>query len=237
MKNTKNSSKLKTLILAGILGTAMASQGAVVIDDTAGARLYSLGQTGSGNGQSSTASLNIGTKSNNGGWDVHAGFSFQMTGASAGSQLLSADFSVSATGGQGQSAYNIDLYANRVSSSAAFNNSDFEVFDSLIMEDFWVVNDGLGNFSLDGIGQANLHSYLQDNWVEDDYVFFTLKLDTAPSFASGDGAVDANTIFGSASDNDAQLTLTTAAPEPSTLGLLGIGGAILMASRRRKARA
>ena len=228
--------KIPHIILAGLFGISTAHAATVIaIDDTAGKRLYSLGQTGSGT-HSADAALNVGTKSNNGGWDLHAGFVFQMSGLSTlDLQNLAyfADFSVSATGGQGQSAYNIDLYANRVSSSATFQNNDFENFDSLIMEDFWVVNDGLGNFSLDATGQANLLSYLQNNWVENDYVFFTLKLDTAPSFSTGDGAVDANTIFGSAGNNDALLIITV--PEPSSTALLGLGGLALMLRRKRSA--
>jgi len=222
--------KIPHLILAGLFGISTAHAATVIaIDDTGGARLYDTSQSGSGNSLNTIAAINIGTKSNNAGWDMHGGFVFQMTGAANG-YLEAADFSVSATGGQGQSAYNIDLYANRVSSSATFQNNDFENFDTLIMEDFWVVNDGLGNFSLDATGQANLLSYLQTNWVEDDYVFFTLKLDTAPSFIAGEDA-DANTIFGSAPDNDSLLIITV--PEPSSTALLGLGISSMLLRRRR----
>ena len=222
--------KIPHLILAGLFGVSTAHAATILnIDDTLGARLFDASQSGSGGTPNTVQALNVGTKSNGGGWDMHAGFVFQMTGAPSG-YLLGADFSVSATGGQGQSAYNIDLYANRVSSSATFQANDFEDFDSLIMEDFWVVNDGLGNYSLDATGQANLLSYLQTNWVEDDYVFFTLKLDTAPNFIAGEDA-SANTIFGSATDNDSLLIITV--PEPSSTALLGLGGLAFAVRRRR----
>ena len=228
--------KTKTthLILACLFGVSTAHAATIIsIDDTSGARLYDQQQDGSGSNVNLSAALNVGTKSNSNGFDMHAGFVFQMTGLSIGdlqNNAYLADFSVSATGGQGQSTYNIDLYANRVSSSSTFNVNDFQNFDSLIMEDFWVVNDGFGNFSLDATGQANLLSYLQTNWVEDDYVFFTLKLDTAPSFIAGEDA-DANTIFGSAPDNDSLLIITV--PEPSSTALLGLGGLALMLRRKR----
>jgi hypothetical protein len=226
----KTKNKIPHLILAGLFGVSTAHAATIIsIDDTSGARLYDQQQDGSGSNVNLFQALNVGTKSNGAGYDMHAGFVFQMTGAADG-YLEAADFSVSATGGQGQSIYNIDLYANRVSSSSTFNVSDYQVFDSLIMEDFWVVNDGLGNFSLDATGQSNLLSYLQTNWVEDDYVFFTLKLDTAPSFIAGADA-NQNTIFGFPGDNDSLLTV--AVPEPSSTALLGLGGLALMLRRKR----
>ena len=223
--------KTRTLTVLLTIFTALTAHAATIIsiDDTSGARLYDQQQNGSGSNVNLAQALNVGTKNNSAGYDMHAGFVFQMTGAANG-YLEAADFSVSATGGQGQSIYNIDLYANRVSSSSTFQLNDFENFDSLIMEDFWVVNDGLGNFSLDALGQANLLSYLQNNWVEDDYVFFTLKLDTAPNFIAG-ADLNQNTIFGSAPDNDSLLIITV--PEPSSTALLGLGGLALMLRRKR----
>jgi hypothetical protein len=226
----KTKNKIPHLILAGLFGVSTAHAATIIsIDDTSGARLYDAQQDGSGSHVNLSAALNVGTKNNSNGFDMHAGFVFQMTGAANG-YLEAADFSVSATGGQGQSAYNIDLYVNRTSSSSTFNTSDYQVFDQLIMEDFWVVDDGFGNFSLDATGQANLLSYLQTNWVEDDYVFFTLKLDTAPSFIAGEDA-NANTIFGDTTNNDSLLTITV--PEPSSTALLGLGGLALMLRRKR----
>ena len=227
--------KIPHLILAGLFGISTAHSATVIaINDSGGARIYDVAQAGSGTTivqSPSESALNVGTKSNGAGWDMHAGFVFQMSGAANG-YIEAADFSVSATGGQGQSAYNIDLYVNRTSSSSTFNTSDYQVFDQLIMEDFWVVNDGLGNFSLDATGQANLLSWLQSNWVEDDYVFFTLKadVDTAPSFIMGED-LNANTIFGSVLNNDSLLTITV--PEPSSTALLGLGGLALALRRRR----
>ena len=168
--------KTTSLIIAGILGTALAAQADIIIPDTAGKRLVSFGQTGSGT-SSADNGLNVGTKSNNAGWDLSAGFVFQMAGASAGGDLLSADFSVTTTGSQGVSLnYNVDVWVNRVSSSPAFELADFQN-GTKIMDDFVTVNTSGINYSLDVTGQANLLSYLQTNWSENDYVFITLKMD------------------------------------------------------------
>ena len=91
--------KIPHLILAGLFGISTAHAATVIaIDDTGGARLYDTSQSGSGNSLNTIAAINIGTKSNNAGWDMHGGFVFQMTGAANG-YLEAADFSVSATGG------------------------------------------------------------------------------------------------------------------------------------------
>jgi len=220
-----------------LLGTALASQAAVIIEDANYSRIYNTDQAGSGTSLQ-LHTLYVGTKANGAGLDGHAGIAFQMTGATAAS-LLSADFSISYTGGQGTPIYNVDVYANRVSSSSAFLISDFENGTKL-MDDFVTTSDigSFGNYSLDAGGQANLLSYLQSNWVENDYVFITLKANTDPGFIMGEDA-NANYNFGgattySAGALDAQLTLTVATPEPSTLGLMMMGAALLY-SRRRNA--
>jgi len=67
------------------------------------------------------------------------------------------------------------VYVNRVAANSTFLNSDFEI-GTKIMDDFVLStddNNGVANYSLDADGQANLFSYLQNNWAEGDYVFCT----------------------------------------------------------------
>jgi hypothetical protein len=228
--------KIPHLILAGLFGVSTAHATTIVMDDANFSRLFNTDQAGSG-GSISTHTLVVGTKSNGSGQDHHAGIAFQMTVASAADLLVAdfANFSISRTGGQGTPIYNVDVYANRVSSASTFLVSDFENGTKL-MDDFLTPSDGVGNYSLDATGQANLLSYLQNNWVEDDYVFITLKADTDPNFIMGEDA-NANYNFGgavgawSAGALDAQLIVTV--PEPSSTALLGLGGLALMLRRKR----
>jgi hypothetical protein len=227
---------LPLLILAIILFAAQsASADLIIIEDAAYNRLYSSAQNGVGTNKTVHA-LNVGTKSNQNGFDMHAGLVFQMTGASA-TDLLTADFSISVTGGQGTPPiYNVDVYANRVASTADFLVSDFEVGTKL-MDDFVTTADGTtaGNYSLDSTGQANLLNYFKNNWVENDYVFLTLKSDQA-DFIMGEDA-NANYIFGGntsgdATATDARLTLTSV-PEPTSTALFGLGLSVLLRRRRQ----
>lgn len=234
--------KLKTLILTGLLGAGIAAQATastITMGDANFARLFNTDQNGAGTAQA-THVLNVGTKANSAGWDLHAGIAFQMTGPSA-AELLTADFSVSYTGGQGTPIYNVDVYANRVASTSAFLISDFENGTKL-MDDFVTTSDvgNFGNYSLDSTGQANLLTYLQSNWVAGEYLFITLKADTDPTFIMGEDA-NANYIFGGTTPlwtpeaTDALLTVT-AIPEPSTLALAALGFLGLCTTRRRRRR-
>lgn len=225
---------LLLLILAIFLFAAQsASADLIIIEDAAFSRLYSTAQNGVGN-RMAVHALNVGTKSNQDGWDMHAGLVFQMTGASA-ADLLTADFSISVTGGQGTPVYNVDVYANRVASTADFLLSDFESGTKLI-DDFVTTADGTtaGNYSLDSTGQANLLNYFKNNWVENDYVFLTLKSDQA-DFIMGEDA-NANYIFGGGPNGeatDARLTLTSV-PEPTSTALFGLGFGLSFLLRRRR---
>lgn len=230
MKNLRKS------IIAGSLCIATSSLQAstVTLEDVGFSRLYNTDQAGSGDFMT-THFLNVGTKANSNGWDMHTGLVFQMTGASA-SDLLTADFSISLVGFQGTPIYNVDVYANRVSTTANFQLSDFEAGTKL-MDDFVTTSDTTGSYSLDTTGKANLLSYLQNNWVEDDYLFISLKANTdASGFIMGEDE-NANYNFGggtswSAGAVDAQLSVT-AVPEPATTSLLGLGAIGVLCTRRR----
>ena len=211
-----------------------------IITDASFRRLYNSDQLGAGEFELLQA-LNVGTKANAKGWDLHAGYAFQMTRGGAES-LLAADFSVSLTALKGTPLYHVDVYVNRVAPTADFLVSDFEKGTKL-MDDFVTTKSAVvaTHYSLDSAGQANLLTYLQNNWVPGEYVFITLKANTDDAlptpFVMGQDA-DANYIFGggpafSAEATDAQLTITRAVPEPSSLALLDIGEALQVAGRRR----
>ena len=231
----KTKTKIPHLILAGLFSATIASQGATIlsIGDALGSRLIDTAQNGSGNSLSAH-SLNVGTKANGAGWDMHAGLAFQMTGAADG-YLEAANFSTSYTGGQGTPIYNVDVYVNRVSSSLAFQTSDYEN-GTKIMDDFVTTSDigSFGTYSLDATGQANLLSYLQSNWVEGDYLYISLKANTDPApLIMGEDA-NANYVFGSwlGGDNSDALLIVTV-PEPSSTALLGLGLSSMLLRRRR----
>jgi len=216
-----------------LLGTALVSQGAtIVMDEANSSRIFSTAQNGSGTTLGG-GTLYVGTKNNQNGFDGHAGYAFQMTGASATDILSFANFSVSYTGIQtAVPPYDVDVYVNRVASTSTFLVSDFEN-GTKIMDDFVIQSDPTGNYSLDAGGQANLLNYLQTNWVENEYVFITLKANTDPNFIMGEDA-NANYQFGSVGNTDAQLTVSIATPEPSTLGLFAMGAGLLAARRRNR---
>ena len=223
--------KIPHLILAGLLGSSAAHAATIAIDDANTARIVSDAQDGSGS-SATTHTMFVGTKANGAGWDGAGGIAFQMTGASA-ADLTAANFSISVVSIQGTPAYNVDVYVNRVSPSSAFLATDYEV-GTKIMDDFVTTSDGAGNYSLNGAGQTNLLNYLSTNWVEDDYVFITLK---GSSLIMGQDA-NHNINFGGSittwapGGTDAQLTIT-AVPEPSSAALIGLGGVALILRRRR----
>jgi len=211
-------SEVRLLVVCAVaIGCVAGSVQAVTItmDDANYGRLLDNSNPRDGVGDSTTLhNLVVGTKANSTGQAYHGGIVFQMTGITDGTLLTYADFSISLTGGQGTPIYNVDVYANRVASTDDLVASDFEVGTKL-MDDFVTTSD-IGNFvnySLDSTGQANLLTYLQNNWVEGDYVFITLKANTDPSFIMGEDA-DANYNFGgaptwTAEAADAQLSVST----------------------------
>lgn len=227
---------LSTLVSIAGLGVLPAQANTITLSDASFSRLYNTSQDGLGD-IATTHTIFLGTKSNQDGFDGHGGYAFQMTGASA-ADLLTADFSVSITNITGTPLYNVDVYANRVALTADFLASDFED-GTKIMDDFVTTSDTIGsNHSLDSTGQANLLSYLGNNWVENSYVFLTLKANTDDNnFIMGEDA-NAFYLFGgsttwSAGATDAQLVVTTV-PEPATTGmLLGLGVMTLLFIRRR----
>jgi hypothetical protein len=138
---------------------------------------------------------------------LHAGIAFQMTGASA-VDLLAADFSISLSGQSGAPDFNVDVYASRVSTDGTILASDYQA-STLLMSDFVTTSSTSGTYSLDATGQSNLLAYLESNWVEDSYVFITLK--TSPVAISAATTTDSYNFGGataSGASDDAELHVT-----------------------------
>jgi len=111
--------------------------------------------------------------------NMHMAWSFQMTGVASVGQLIDADFTVSQVarqGGGGPYDFGIEAHIIRTSSTDNLGNSDYEASASLLTTNF---NGGAvsGLKSLDAAGKSVLHTYLQDNWVEGEYIVIGLKTD------------------------------------------------------------
>ena len=216
--------KILALLISGVFATTMASQGAViytVIEDTDTFRVVDTDDSGTGDVVQNSF-LNAG----NNVFDTAVVSSFEMTGFSSGAEIGNVDFSITRKNG-GAGDPNLSLDVLRTSSSQTINPGDYEfVAAANLMTNF--ADGGNGSYSLDASGQAALTTYLQSNWVENDYVFLRIR-----SGVIGPAPEDASYFFGgNSSQSDAQLTLT-AVPEPSSTALLGLGGLALMLRRKR----
>lgn len=235
----KKKQAAKMVVLAVLLGAPLTTQATLInIDLAAGqessARIRDTSPfDGLGNSAQTEQNNQVGTITFGGdGASVHTGFAFLMTGTDSGGDITAANFSVNLTQNSGSPTWNVDRYANRVHADGAFLASDYED-GTLIMSDFVVKTDSPGSYSLDAGGQTALHTYMQNNWAENSYVFLSLKnapIQTAPSTTESKIYT-----FGGNSNSTAQLQLTVV-PEPSILTLYGAGAAMLIAARFRKTR-
>lgn len=146
-------------------------------------------------------------------------WAFQMTGVADPATIINADFTATVTG-LGSNAFNIDAHVIRTAGTDTILASDYEGSANLLTEDFNGAN-AVGAKSLDVAGQTALTSFLQNNWVENQFVFIGLKTDPLTLAGSND-------FF----RFDAAATLMITVPEPNSLVLLG--SCILFVSRRRK---
>jgi len=232
----KTKTKIPHLILACLFGATFASQGAVValeLEDANYARLLDTNSTFDGVGNITADHLvQVGTKQSGAGHAVNGGYAFQMTGSSS-IYLDAVDFSVSYDSKQLSPTWNVDVYATRVSSDSTFSASDYEN-GTLLMEDFVTTTSTFGSKSLDATGQANLFTYLQNNWVEDDYIFITLKAD--PVVLTNNDLNETYTFSSGAPTWEAgksNALLIISVPEPSSTALLGLGLSSMLLRRRR----
>jgi hypothetical protein len=94
---------------------------------------------------------------------------------------------------------------------------------TLLQSSFIPQGSSAGTFSLNSGGKATLLSYLQNNYVTDNYVIFTMRM--SGDIAGSDGLLR----FGA--NNEITGSLQTI-PEPSTAVCIVLGGLGLLALRR-----
>ena len=214
----KTKIKIQHLILAGLLGTTIASQAAVMILPSSDGQVRDnivVGGAGGSDGIGDTANAGgaLAGYQNNANGNIQPLWAFSLATVPGG--FIDAQISIAIAGFPGATAFNLDLHAVRIGSEA-FVASDYEDSDSLILEDFWTPADGVGART------ADITSYLQgSSWSSSDFLIVGLKTD--PLTVTG-------TAIKWVSFNSAQLAVV---PEPSSTALLGLGGLALALRRRR----
>ena len=234
---------LRAVPLAAVtLALAMVAQtDAAVIwnaDTSKTAAVYSLD-----NGNTATVSKDPIDIGQNIAYTVIPYFLFQLSGYSSGSQIASVDslsLNINLTKPAAQPNFSPTLYIWTGTSLAETGNvttSDFRYPNDnqyqLIALQTSVftpsTSTGVQTISVGSTGRDTLLSYLQSNYVNNNYLALTLRTSppTDPNFSAYDGLYrlnEANTITGS--------VVTTAIPEPSTAVCIVLGGLGLLALRR-----
>ena len=167
-------------------------------------------------------------------------FAMKLSGYSSGADIASVDsFSISAPNlrvAVGAAAFNANLYVwtgspgnPTIFSTGDVTTADWQWSDTigtsgtLLQSSFIPQGSSAGTFSLDSGGKATLLSYLQNNYVTENYVIFTMRM--SGPLAGSDGLLR----FGA--NNEISGTLQTI-PEPSTAVCIVLGGLGLLALRR-----
>ena len=170
--------------------------------------------------------------------DFHPVYVFEMLGAGLGSNITDAQFSVTQTGTHTPEFTKVDAFVLRTAVDATILASDYELAGTKLMDDFaGTVSGGVPLKSLDAGGQSSLTTYLQNNWQEGEYLFFSLRGgdDTTIPYTSStlNGYIFGNSSGGwTEGSTDALLTIT-AVPEPTSAALIGLGGLALLLRRQR----
>jgi len=170
-------------------------------------------------------------------------FSTLMSGYSSGAQIASVDsFSLNLTISHpvsGTNPFNLNLYVYTGAdgntslattgnvTTADWNFPEFTANTFLLQSNFLTPSSLSGTYSLDATGRANLLSYLQSNYVTNEYLTFTFRMATNSVTGSDDLY-----RFGSNADLTGSLQ-TTVVPEPSSFGLLLFGSAVILLTYRR----
>lgn len=144
--------------------------------------------------------------------------------------------------------FNVDLYAVGVNASnnIAQGGGAFwgvgatpttPVGSALVQNDFVTSTTTTGTLTTNAGASTNLVTYLNANYVAGSYLFLRLNFDVAAGTETGSYVFGANDFGGgtntTAGSIPAVLTLTTV-PEPSSLGLLGLGGLLMLRRSRRQ---
>ena len=168
-------------------------------------------------------------------------FAMKLSGYSSGADIASVDsFSISAPNlrvAAGAAAFNANLYVwtGSPGNPSVFSTGNVTTADwqwpnmigtsgTLLQSSFIPQGSSAGTFSLDSGGKTALLSYLQNNYVTDNYVIFTMRMSELNTGSEGllrFGAV--NQITGS------MVTI----PEPSIYALVVSGIAAILLIRRR----
>lgn len=210
-----------------ISSNAMA--GVILLEDVDAVRI----QDGDENGTGDSVQRNQLWAGNIAGDDWGLVYVFRMTGASSGSGIVDADFSITQDNGFGAPVLLADVFTR---SSATVNASDYENASvTNLMSGFGSTYAGSSTLeTLDLGGQGVLTTFLQTNWVENDHVFIRLRSATFGPAPLGNAYRFGVSTGYTAASVDALLTVTTAIPEPSSFAVLGIGFVALMSRRKRK---
>ena len=167
-------------------------------------------------------------------------FAMQLSGYSSRADIASVDsFSISAPNlrvAVGAAAFNADLYVwtGSPGNPSVFSTGNVTTADwqwpnliegkgTLLQASFIPQGSSPGTFSLDSGGKAALLSYLQNNYVTDNYVIFTMRMSALNTGSDG--------LLRFGANNEISGTLQTI-PEPSTAVCIVLGGLGLLALRR-----
>ncbi|MEZ7957070.1 MAG: PEP-CTERM sorting domain-containing protein [Rubritalea sp.] len=216
-----------SLSLCANAALTITSSVATRVDEYIGAGGGNADPDGLGDRNAGNANMLVGYFKQENVEDMVSIWAFQMTGTASGTNITDADFSVTQTGGGGNLA--ADAYVIRTAGASTILVSDYQTNAQLLMSNF--NSSGAGAQSLDAGGMTNLISYLQTNWVENDYVFIGIKNQSTPTGLTFVGDDSNNFDFYTAGDNGGTLTLVV--PEPSSTALLGLGGLALILRRRK----
>jgi len=172
-------------------------------------------------------------------------FSTRMSGYSSGAEITSVDsfslnLTISLPIGAPVGPFDVNLYVYTGAAgnpnlattgnvtTADWNFPEFTTNTVLLQSNFLTPSSTSGTYSLGATGRANLLSYMQSNYVTNNYLTFTFRMAT-------NSVQNQAYLYRFGSNADLTGALTTV-PEPTTVALLLLGGAAVLIQRRRHKR-